>query len=343
MEQRGEQTYEIICRDRVAITAVVAAYNEEAYIGRCLHGLLAQEGLSDDFEILVIDGMSTDRTADIVRSFPEYGSRIKLLSNPRRLQVYAWNEALQQARGEYFAMILAHAEYSPDYFASCLEVMRRTGAVAVGGVQRPFGTGLLGEAIAWCMSTALGMGNARFRYTAHEEESDSVFSIFSRTARLRAIGGYDESLPFDEDSDLNYRLRQNGGKLIVSPRIHVRYHVRRSLKALWKQMFCYGYWRRFTQLKHGGRVPLRVFAPAALVAALAFSLMLAATPLRFAAPAVPALYCGFLLAGALGAIRRAGPGALLVPAVLATMHVAYGAGWWKALLSRRRRMAAAPA
>lgn len=320
--------------DRVNITAAVAVYNEEEHIARCLEGLLSQD-CAVPFEIIVIDGMSTDRTADIVQSYARIDPRIRLLRNPRRLQVYAWNIALREARGEYFAMILGHAEYDPSYFSSCLETLQRTRAAAVGGVQRPCATGMLGKAIAWCMSSALGMGNARFRYTNEEEETDSVFSIFSRTQTLLDAGGYDESLPFDEDSDLNYRLRRRGGKLIVSPSIHVRYHVRRSLKALWKQMFCYGYWRRCSQLKNRDAVPLRVFAPMLLVAGLALSAALACTPLRSAAIVIPGLYAAFLLTAATASVRRAGLAALLVPAAVSTMHVAYGLGWWKAFFTRR--------
>ena len=333
MDQRSAEIDTPLRRDRVAITAAVAVYNEEAYIGRCIADLLAQRDLPGEVEILVIDGRSTDRTADVVRSFPEYGTRIHLLDNPRRLQVYAWNIALREARGRHFAMILGHAEYEPTYLASCFEVMRRTGASAVGGVQRPYGSGLLGGAIAWCMSSAFGMGNARFRYTDEEEESDSVFSIFTTVARLRAIGGYDERIPFDEDSDLNYRLRRSGAKLVVSPRIRVRYHVRRSLKALYKQMFRYGYWRRHTQRKHPGAVPMRVYAPAVLVAAFALSAAVALTPLRALAAIVPACYAVFLLAAAGASIRRAGHSAILVPVALATMHGSYGIGWWKSLLT----------
>lgn len=336
MDERSEQAYEIVRGDRVVVTAVVAAYNEERHIGQCLQGLLAQEGVPGDIEILVIDGMSTDRTADVVRSFPEYGTRIRMLQNPRRLQVYAWNTALREARGEYFAMVLAHAEYAPTYFASCLEVMKRTGAAAVGGVQRPIGTGTLGRAIAWCMSSPFGMGGARFRYTDQEEESDTVFSIFTRRDTLERLGGYDERIAFDEDSELNYRLRSTGAKLIVSPRIRVQYHVRESLKALWKQMNRYGYWRRFTLLKHPHRLPWRVYAPAALVAGLALSVAALPSPLlRPFAFIVPALYGAFLLAAGVAAVPRAGVSAPLVPLAVLTMHLAYGFGWWSALLTVR--------
>jgi succinoglycan biosynthesis protein ExoA len=342
MEERSEQTYEIVRGDSVSITAVVATYNEEEHVGRCLHDLLSQQHAGGDMEIIVVDGMSTDRTVDVVRSFPEYGTKIKLLRNPRRLQVYAWNAALEIARGEYFAMILAHAQYSPTYLASCLEVMRRTGATAVGGVQRPYGEGFVGSAVAWCMSSAAGIGNARYRYTDEEEESNSVFSIFTKTQTLRALGGYDERVPFDEDSDMNYRLRKNGGKLIVSPRIGVRYVVRHSFKALAKQMYRYGYWRRVTHLKHAGEVPLRVYAPAALVAALALSAALAATQLRLLSAVVPGLYTAMLILAALASVRRTGTAALCVPAVLATMHMSYGAGFWVALTTIRSLPRAAP-
>ena len=335
MEQRSTQTYEIVRGDRVKITAVVATYNEEQHIGRCLQDLLNQQHVDGEIEIIVVDGMSTDRTVDVVRSFPEYGSRILLIPNPHRLQVYAWNAALEIARGEYYAMILAHAQYSPTYFASCLEVMRRRGAAAVGGVQRPCGRGIVGKAVAWCMSSAAGIGNARYRYTDEEEESDSVFSIFTRTRTLRELGGYDERVPFDEDSDMNYRLRRSGGKIFVSPRIGVRYVVRHSFKALAKQMYRYGYWRRVTQLKHAGEVPLRVYVPAALLAGLALSVALAATPLRLLALVVPGLYASMLLAAAIVSVGRARTAAVCVPVALCTMHLAYGFGYWVALATVR--------
>jgi succinoglycan biosynthesis protein ExoA len=333
MDERSAETYVAVRENRIKITAVVAAFNEVRHIGACLEGLLAQTGVDGEIEILVVDGMSTDGTAEVVRSFPQFGTKIRLLENPRRLQVFAWNEALREARGEYFAMIVAHAEYGPRYLASCLEVMRRTGADAVGGVQRPVGDEPLGRAIAWCMSSSFGIGNARFRYTRKEEETDSVFSIFTRRDTLQAIGGYDERVPFDEDSELNYRLRQAGKRIVVSPNIEVRYHVRQSLRSLGKQMYRYGYWRRFTQLKHPRAVPLRVYAPAALIAGLLLSVALAATPWRLLALIVPGAYAIFLLAATLTAAKRTGAAAWLVPAALTTMHGYYGAGWWAGLIA----------
>jgi GT2 family glycosyltransferase len=297
---------------------------------------LNQTGVDGEIEILVVDGCSTDRTVQVVRSFPEFGTRIRLLENPRRLQVYAWNIALREARGEYYAMIGAHAVYGSTYFAQCVDAIKRTGAHAVGGVAVAFGEGALGHAIAWCMSSPFGVGNARFRYTDREQEADSVFALFTTRSILESVGGFDESLPFDEDSDLNYRLRQRGYKLVVSPRVPVRYAVRRSLRALWKQMYRYGYWRRFTQRKHGAGVPMRTYVPAAFLGALTASAALVATPARTLAAVVPGVYAAFLVAAALRSIPATGWKSVLVPPAAATMHVAYGWGWWSAAIANLR-------
>ena len=342
MEERSEQAHAVVSRDRVTITAVVATYNEEAYIGRCLLAILAQQPVSGDFEILVIDGGSTDRTVDIVRSFPEFGTKIRLVENPRRLQVFAWNIALREMRGEYFAMMTAHADYASDYFLRCLETLERTKATAVGGVPWALGEGSFGRAVAFCMSTPFGVGSARFRYLTHEEICDTVPLIFARKRTIDAVGGWDERIAFDEDSDMSYRLRARGGKLVVSPSIGVKYYVRQSPKGLWKQMFRYGYWRRFTQLKHPDEVPLRIMAPTALLAGLAFSAAVALTPARPVALVVPAMYGAFVLTATVIAAARIGGAAASVPGAMMTMHAAYGVGYWKALLKMRSLGAGTP-
>jgi succinoglycan biosynthesis protein ExoA len=327
----------------VIVSAIVSAYNEEHFIARCLESLLQQRGV-DEFEIIVVDGASNDGTVAAVQSFPEYGSRIRLIENPLRLQVYALNLGGRAARGKYIAAISAHTVYQPTHFRDCIRVLQRTGADAVGPVQIATGSGPLGTAIAWCMSSPLGVGNARYRFTRCEEEVDSVFSIFMPRATFERMGGYDERIVLDEDGEFGYRLRAAGGRIVVSPAIEARYQVRGSLRALARQMFGYGYWRRFTQLLHRQRVPLRVFAPPLLVAALAISLGLAPTPSWPVAAIVPLTYLAYVLAAMLRA-RRDGIGwaaAACVAAALPCMHVAYGLGYWRALLTPSHRVLPRP-
>jgi succinoglycan biosynthesis protein ExoA len=319
------------------ITAIVASYNEEEHIEACLRGLLCQEGLPGAIEILVVDGGSTDDTVQIIKKFPEFGQGIRVIENPRRFQVYAWNLGIRAARGRYVALFSAHTEYSSDYLAKCLEARERTGAGNVGGVQVPVGEGLVARAFAWAMQTPFGVGNARFRFADKEQFVDAVFGIFLDRATIDVVGGFDESIPFNEDSEFNYRLRRAGYKVFLSPQIRVRYHVRSSLRRIAQQMYRNGFWRRRTQLIHPDYVPVRVLAPPLLVVATIISCVGFALTKNPLALSVPILYVGFLLVAMTVALlqTRSAIITLTVPAVLAVMHFAFGLGWLVGLAIHR--------
>ena len=309
------------------ITAVVATLNEERHIATCIAGLLNQVGVELE-EILVVDGGSTDGTIEILERLPEFGKKVFLLRNPDRFQVYAWNIGAAAARGDYLALFSAHTEYAPDYLFECVMAAKRSGAANVGGVQVPITDGgIAGPVIAWAMSSRFGVGGASFRYTQEECFVDSVFGGFYDLALLRRLGGFDVRIPFDEDADLNYRLAKAGHRILLSPKIKLHYHVRPSLRALSRQMFRYGFWRRATQLKHPRHVPRRVVVPSVflLMAALSLTMLAAGQPGGLIVPLAYAAFCGLATLEAARRLRSAG--ALLAPVVLFVMHVSYGAGY----------------
>jgi len=319
------------------ISAVIATYNEERHIKACLAGLCAQVDLPGDLEIIVVDGNSTDRTAEIVHALAASDRRIRLIPNPGRYQVYAWNIGTRVSRGQYVAFCSAHTEYAQDYLARCYEAQQRTGAANVGGVQTPIGEGLIGSAVAIAMQSPFGVGNAQFRYAQKEQFVDSVFGDFFKKSVLLALGGYDESIPFNEDSEFNYRLRQAGYSILLSPSIQVRYHVRSSLNGLAHQMFRYGFWRRRTQLEHPRYVPWRIMAPPMMVLGTLLSLLVFALTKSLLGLVIPGMYVAFVGAATIaGAVRSRAP-ALCLPLVLPVMHFAYGTGWWAGFFVHRKR------
>jgi glycosyltransferase involved in cell wall biosynthesis len=299
--------------------------------------LLSQVGLPGPIEILVVDGGSCDKTLDIVRSFPDYGTQIRIIPNPRRFQTYAWNIGIRSARGKYVALFSAHSVYADDYLVRCFEARTRTGAANVGGVQTPVGDGLIGRAVAWAMQSPFGVGNAHFRYTTKEQFVDAVYGAFFDKATVEAIGGYDESLPVNEDAEIQYRMRKAGHRIFLSPQIRVRYHVRSSLSRLAQQMFQYGFWRRKVQLAYPEYVPLRVLAPPLLIMACTASIIAFAFLRNPAMLAVPLLYMAFLGVAAViaASARRSLLVGLAAPAVLSVMHFSYGFGWLLGLFVHR--------
>jgi len=331
---------------RVLITAVVASYNEERHIGECIRGLLRQRDIDGEIEIIVVDGGSRDRTVEIVRGFPEFGDRIRLFENPGRLQVYAWNIGIREAKGKFVTLISAHTEYSETYLRSCLEAQRRTGAANVGGVQVAVGDGAVGNVIAWAMQSPFGIGNGSFRYGRKAAYVDHVFTFFAEKATLDSIGEFDEAFAVNEDCEFNYRVRKAGYRIYCSPDIRVRYHARASIPALARQMYRYGFWRRRTQLVHPEYVPRRVYGPPLLVAGLIGSALLLVAHQAWLAAIIPSAYAAFLAVGAVsGLVKTRSLVALaLAPVVLCAMHLSYGIGWWRGFFTHRKsRIATAPA
>jgi glycosyltransferase involved in cell wall biosynthesis len=94
----------------ILVSIVMAVLNEEEYIERCMLSLLSQRNVPGEYEVLVFDGGSEDRTLTILQDIAKQDHRVRLLKNPHRIQVYAFNLGLKEARGQYIAVVGAHAE-----------------------------------------------------------------------------------------------------------------------------------------------------------------------------------------------------------------------------------------
>jgi len=312
------------------VSIVVATLNEEEYIERCMSSLLSQRNVPGEYEVLVLDGGSEDRTLALLQDIAERDHRVRLLKNPDRIQVHAYNLGLQEARGQYIAVVGAHAEYDCDYVSTCLHLLNTTDATNVGGVPTHIGKGPVGQAIAWAMSSPLGVGGTRNRYAKRDEFTDGSFGFFCRKSALEVLGGFDEKYVTDEDLELNYRIRRAGGKVLASPRIRLKYFVRKSLRALWQQKFRYGYGRAQTHRNCAGSFRIAHAPPPLLIAGTLVSLAWLLSKPGWPALIVPLAYSLFALAGGLISFcrTRSFKVAILAPCVLATMHFAGGLGWW---------------
>ena len=174
-------------------------------------------------EILVTDGMSDDRTRDIVRDYAERFPRIRMLDNPQRVTPAGLNAAIAAARGEIICRIDGHCEVAADFVTQNVRLLHEhPEAWIVGGPIVHCGTGPRGEAVAIAMSHPLGVGMASHRFPGFEGYVDTVqFPAFRRWVFER-IGVFDTNLVRTEDDELNYRVMQAGGKMFVSPRVQLR-------------------------------------------------------------------------------------------------------------------------
>lgn len=310
------------------VTVFIPMLNEAGRISACLDSVLAQRGLQGPIELLVLDGGSTDDSPAIVRRYGERYPFVRLLPNPERFQAPAFNRALAEAQGEFFVRMDAHTTYADDYVAQCVHLLRTKDAANVGGPQRPVGTSRMGRVVAAAYTSRFAAGDAAFRYSGEERWVDTVYLGAWRTDTLRRLGGMNPAWEVNEDYEMNIRLRDAGGKILLSPSIRSQYAVRPSLRSLCRQYFRYGMWRFRTVRHHPGSLRARQLAAPMLVLGLVASMLLSAVSLPLAA-IIPAVYAvGLLCASVLAARGKGlGPGAALLPVVFACIHLAWGLGF----------------
>ena len=295
-----------------AVTVAIPVLNEADHIDECMRAVLAQD-YQGPIEILVLDGGSEDRTRELASSYP----RVRVIDNPKRVQAAALNLALELAAGEILVRVDGHCVIAPDYVTRCLEALRQTEAAMVGGglCPRP-GAGFSGVA-AVAMSSAVGAGPARFhRPGARAGFVDTVYLGAYRVQTARSVGGYDERLATNEDAEFAWRMGAVGG-VWFDPNIRSSYRPRATLSSMARQFFRYGSGRAVTVARHPRSLAARQLAAPLLLVGLL-------TPWRLW---VAAAYALVLAAAALQAGRERNGAAVVMPLVVAVMHVSWGLGF----------------
>ena len=307
-----------------AVSVMIPVLNEADHLVAAVRSVLQQE-YRGEIEVILAVGPSRDGTEEIAKRLAHEDARVLLVENPPGRTANALNLAIKKSRYEYIVRLDGHSEIDRHYISNAIETLLATGAVNVGGVMAAEGITRFPRAVARAMRSVLGVGSSRFHTGGEAGESDTVYlGVFKKSA-LEAIDGFDERFTRAQDWELNYRLRSNGGKVWFDPRLHVTYRPRKNFGLLAKQYFEYGRWRRAVSRQHLGTVNLRYLAAPIAVSINFLSIILALTshPL-FIAPLLG--YLAIILVGSL-VIGKDLVERLLLPFVIATMHMSWGVGF----------------
>lgn len=322
-----------------AVSVISAVRDEEHTLRACLRAVLDQD-YPGPLEVVVAVAPSGDATEAIAREVAATDGRVRVVANPALVTPAGLNAALAHATGAVVARVDGHARWSAGYLRRAVELLRDTGAANVGGVMAAEGTTPFERAVAAAMSSRFGTGDARFHYGGPPGPVDTVYLGVFRREVLEALGGYDESFARAQDAELNHRIRQAGGVVYFHPDLRVAYRPRSSLRALARQYFHYGRWRRVVVRRHRGALAWRQLVPPAALAGNLVGLLAGLSGRRLGW-LLPGTYLAAVVAGTLLAGRRLDLRSLRhLPAAFVVMHGAWAVGF---LTSPRGLVPATPA
>ena len=147
------------------LSVICPIYNEEKYIVPFLDSVLQQDFSHDDMEVLLVDGMSRDRTRQVISQYIAKYPFLRLLDNPERTAPCAMNVGIKEAKGEVIIRLDAHALYPFNYFSTLVTRLYQLNADNIGCI---LNTDVLNKtpktlAIREVLSNRFGVGNSSFR------------------------------------------------------------------------------------------------------------------------------------------------------------------------------------
>lgn len=318
------------------IAVVIPTLNEKAALRQTLVALVDQDYPNNLYEILVVDGSSSDGTQDIAMSFHGHGIELRLLNNPGRTTPAAVNLAISSTNADAILWLSGHCLLSPNYLSQAAKAYVDARNRVTGGRLEVRGDGVRGTLNALLLSSRFGTGVSPLRF-GHEPGPTSTvtFALFDRQTLLE-IGGLDESLARNQDNDLVARLKENGIQFWRVDAL-ATYLAPQTFAGLWKRAFLNGAWSVWGQRRGRGGHSWWHFVPMTMVGSGAILLAMSLAGLRLApwSLAVLTVIYGLLAVGsAIGvAVPRGKYWAIpLLPFLFFIHHAIYGLGSWSALL-----------
>ncbi len=312
---------------------VIPTFNEEANIGTLLDHITRTN--SSEIKIIVVDGLSTDRTRELVLEKQEEHPNIQLLTNPNRTQSWAVNLAVSEfgESADYFIRVDAHAAYPDDYFISLMSEANKMDADSVVVSMITKGQGFIQSSNAIAQNSKLGNGGSAHRSLANGKWVDHGHHALFKVKAFQKVGGYDVTFRANEDAELDHRLNKAGFKIWLTAETSLDYFPRKTFSSLFKQYLNYGRGRAMNITKHRvipkirQMLPLAIF-PIVLLSALSFITWLAALPAL--GWVMTCLGLGFMLSYTQGHKIFLGMG---VGVSAMTMHFAWSLGFWAEIIS----------
>ncbi|MDE2018751.1 MAG: glycosyltransferase family 2 protein [Patescibacteria group bacterium] len=214
--------------DKALVSILINAHNSERYIGEAIDSALAQTW--PNFEIVIVEDASTDRTAEIIKSYND--PRIRYFHNDHNQGIVgSRNQLLKEAKGEFFTWLDADDIYLPDRVQAEVEFLEA----------HPEFAGVYSNILYFFdgpLDSARGRAPVKFYRHIYEHWSGDIFgellkkmfitnsAFMMRRSAYEKLGGFNPATGMVEDWEYFLRMAHNGMQIGFLDKDLIKYRLR---------------------------------------------------------------------------------------------------------------------
>jgi glycosyltransferase involved in cell wall biosynthesis len=230
------------------ISIVMPAYNAERYLGEAIESVLEQTW--KDFELIVLDDGSQDRTREIAQSYADRDPRVRVESQQNIGPGPTLNRGLALSTSDWVALMHADDVMMPNRIERQVAFITAHPELAVAS-SWVMHIDADGRVIAKDNSRLITHEAVQERYLANALIGISHPAAIMRKSVVQAVGGYREQFRVNEDIDLWNRILEQGYKILVQPEFLLKYRIHGGSASIQKSrlIFRQAHWIKESMLR----------------------------------------------------------------------------------------------
>ena len=275
------------------VSIIIPTKNNGDILEKCLASIQNLDYPKDEYEVIIVDGHSTDGTVEIVK---KYGCKV-VYEDKGRIS-YARDLGVKHAEGEFIAFTDADCVVDRNWLKELIRHFADENVAAVGG---PNITPEDDTEFARCVGEVLSfLSKPGARYGLREERRREIYhnptcNVMYKKEVLEEVGGFNHNLITVDDEELDYRIRRKGYKILYTPKAIVYHYRRPTWKKFAKMAWNYGIGRMQAIKLHRDMGKWYHYTPSALI-----SLLLLLFGLSALNPLFPLIAFSILVGGGAG-------------------------------------------
>ena len=221
------------------VSIIVAAFNNERTIDECLKAIFELDYPKDFLEVIVVDGCSKDATVKIAQRYP-----VKVVSEPLNAPA-AYNYAMKMVSNDVLGFIDSDAKVEKEWLSKLVPHLADPQVAGVSGGIETWNT-----ENAWARSIGYDL-KSRYARLKKYVVRVATMNLLMKKSVIEEVGGFDEKLPSQYDTDLGFRITSRGYKILFEPSAKCYHFNRSTVSGYFRQQLQYGKNTTKLYLKHG--------------------------------------------------------------------------------------------